>query len=158
VFANEMRRRFYHTLTARLHDAGNLRFFYLKLDGRIVAQEYCFQHDGTVYLLQEGFDFSLAKENIGNALRSYVFEYLIENGYKVYDFLGGVTRHKLNWSDGIARDVTFTIARPTLRGALAFQIPVAVERGKALLRPLRDSLRKPFSGGPGAPVPGRDMD
>ena len=68
VFVNPQRREFYAILTRRLHERGALRFFYLKLDGRIVAQEYCFAHGRTVYLLQEGFDFALAQQNIGNAL------------------------------------------------------------------------------------------
>jgi CelD/BcsL family acetyltransferase involved in cellulose biosynthesis len=151
VFVSPDRRRFYRTLTQRLHDAGDLRFFYLKLDGRIVAQEFCFQHQGTVYLLQEGFDYALAKGNIGNALRSHVFEYLIDNGYKAYDFLGGVTRHKLNWSDNIVRDVTITVGRPTWRGIIATQLPAALERAKSMLRPIRDRLLRSAARSTGAP-------
>ena len=67
------RRDFYRTLTRRMHESGALRFFYLKLDDRLLAQEYCFEYDGVVFLLQEGFDSSLSKDNIGNALRSHVF-------------------------------------------------------------------------------------
>ncbi len=120
VFVNERRREFYRILTPRLFESGALRFFYLKLDGRIVAQEYCFAHDGIVYLLQEGFDYALAKENIGNALRSYVFDYLIEHQYRAYDFLAGVTRHKMNWSESAPNDVTLNLSRPSLRGHWAF--------------------------------------
>jgi CelD/BcsL family acetyltransferase involved in cellulose biosynthesis len=142
VFVNERRREFYRLLTPRLFEAGALRFFYLKLDGRIVAQEYCFQHDGVVYLLQEGFDFALAKENIGNALRSYVFDYLIEHKYRAYDFLAGVTRHKMNWSESAPNDVTLTLSRRSLRGNWAFQAPRVLERVKDRLRPIRDRLRQ----------------
>jgi len=142
VFVNDKRRQFYRQLSRRLLAAGSLRFFFLKLDGRIVAQEYCFQHAGTVYLLQEGFDFELAKENIGNALRSFVFEYLITNKYECYDFLAGVTRHKLNWSDATLRDVTISIGRNSLRGTLAYHGPRAIEQAKDRLRPIRDRLLK----------------
>jgi len=142
VFVNPRRRDFYRILTPRLFAAGNLRFFYLKLDGRIVAQEYCFQQSGTVYLLQEGFDYALAKENIGNALRSYVFEYLIEHKYRAYDFLAGMTRHKMNWSESAPDDVTITLYRPSLRGRAACYGPRVLERGKDMLRPIRDRLKK----------------
>jgi CelD/BcsL family acetyltransferase involved in cellulose biosynthesis len=141
VFRNPRRREFYRTLTRRLHERGALRFFYLKLDGRIVAQEYCFAHGRTVYLLQEGFDFALAASNVGNALRSHVFEYLIEQGYEAYDFLAGTSRHKRNWSDDEPADVTFRIARRSLRGRWAHHGPLAVARAKEILRPLRDRLR-----------------
>jgi CelD/BcsL family acetyltransferase involved in cellulose biosynthesis len=142
VFVNPKRREFYRLLTQRLHEAGALRFFYLKLDGRVVAQEYCFAHGRTVYLLQEGFDFALAAQNIGNALRSFVFEYLIEQNYHAYDFLAGATRHKMNWSEAAPDDVTVTVHRRTPRGLLAHHGPRAVERGKDLLRPIRDRLRR----------------
>ena len=146
VFVNERRRDFYRRLTQRLHERGALRFFFLRLDGRIVAQEYCFAHDGIVYLLQEGFDFELSRQNVGNALRGHVFEYLISQRYRAYDFLAGVSRHKLNWADATPNDVTVTIGRSNLRGWLGFQAPRIVEALKDRLRPLRDRLRR-FSAG-----------
>jgi len=142
VFVDERRREFYKRLTPRLHALGALRFFFLRLDERIVAQEYCFAHDGVVYLLQEGFDFDLARKNIGNALRAQVFEYLISHRYRAYDFLAGVSRHKLNWADSAPNDVTLTIARRSLRGWFGFQGPRAVESLKDKLRPMRDRMRR----------------
>jgi CelD/BcsL family acetyltransferase involved in cellulose biosynthesis len=150
VFVKPQRREFYSILTRRLHERGALRFFYLKLDGRIVAQEYCFAHGRTVYLLQEGFDFALAQQNIGNALRSHVFEYLIEHRYAAYDFLAGVSRHKQSWSDSMPNDVTFTIARPTMKGRLAHYAPRLIERAKDGLRPLRDRIKGNRAGATGA--------
>jgi CelD/BcsL family acetyltransferase involved in cellulose biosynthesis len=149
VFANEKRRDFYQRLTPRLHAAGALRFFYLRLDDRIAAQEYCFAHDGVVYLLQEGFDFELARLNVGNALRGHVFEYLIAHRYRAYDFLAGVSRHKLNWADSTPNDVTLTIGRDSVRGWFGVQGPTIVESLKDRLRPLRDRMRRLGSG----PVP-----
>ncbi len=142
VFVNDRRRDFYRRLTQRLHERGALRFFFLRLDGRIVAQEYCFAHDGVVYLLQEGFDFELSRDNIGNALRACVFEYLISQRYRAYDFLAGLSRHKLNWADATPNDVTVTIGRSNLRGRLGFQAPRTFEALKDRLRPLRDRLRR----------------
>jgi len=142
VFVNERRRDFYHRITQRLHERGALRFFFLRLDGRVVAQEYCFAHDGIVYLLQEGFDYELSRQNVGNALRGHVFEHLISQRYRAYDFLAGVSRHKLNWADATPNDVTVTIGRSNLRGWLGFQAPRAVEALKERLRPLRDRLRR----------------
>jgi len=151
VFANARRREFYRLLTARLHDAGALRFFFLKLDGRIVAQEYCFESSGTVFLLQEGFAFALAKENIGNALRSYVFEHLIDAGCQKYDFLAGVSRHKKNWSDSTPNDVTLEIARRTPRALFAYGAPRLASRAKDRARAVRDTLRRARGGAaPGA--------
>jgi len=138
AFANVCRRTFYTTLTPLLLERGWLRFFYLKLDGRTVAQQYCFALDGTVMLLQEGFDFSRAQDNVGNVLRSFVFEHLIRSGADSYDFLAGSSRHKQSWSDSSANDLCVHFSRPSWRGRIFFGLPNAVERLKDRLRPWKD--------------------
>jgi CelD/BcsL family acetyltransferase involved in cellulose biosynthesis len=140
AFANEMRRDFYAGLTPRLLERGWLRFFYLKLDGRTVAQQYCFALDGTVMLLQEGFDFAHAQDNVGNVLRAMVFEHLINTGATCYDFLAGSSRHKKSWSDGEVNDLCIHCARRSWRGWLFFALPLKIERVKDALRPWRDRL------------------
>lgn len=140
AFSNPRRQRFYERLTPRLLERGWLRFFFLKLDGRAVAQQYCFSLDGTVMLLQEGFDFSRAQDNVGNVLRSLVFEHLIQSGAVCYDFLAGSSRHKQSWSDGTVNDLKIRCARRSLRGWLFFSVPLLIDRVKDRLRPWRDRL------------------
>ena len=140
AFSNPRRQRFYEQLTPRLLERGWLRFFFLKLDGRPVAQQYCFALDGTVMLLQEGFDFSRAQDNVGNVLRSLVFEHLIQSGAVCYDFLAGSSRHKQSWSDGTVNDLQIRCARGSLRGWLFFSVPLLIDRFKDRLRPWRDRL------------------
>jgi CelD/BcsL family acetyltransferase involved in cellulose biosynthesis len=134
VFVDPRRRHFYDLLARRLRERGWLFFFHLKLDGRIVAQQFCFGYDGSVFLLQEGFDYAHAKENVGNTLRGYVFEYLIERGYRIYDFLAGESRHKSNWSSAVVEDWRVTAGRRSARGLTAFH-------GAKLGRRMRDALR-----------------
>jgi len=74
TFMNDKRKQFYRFLSESFLEKGWLRFFYLKLDGKIVAEQYCFIYKNKMYLLQEGFDVDLEKLNVGNVLRSYVFE------------------------------------------------------------------------------------
>jgi CelD/BcsL family acetyltransferase involved in cellulose biosynthesis len=119
VFVSEAKRNFYRDLSARLLKAGVLRLYYLKLDGRVVAQQYCFEHKGTVLLLQEGFDAALADRNVGNALRAMVFEALIADGAMAYDFLAGASRHKLAWADTLPNDMDVRAIRPSVAGRLA---------------------------------------
>jgi len=123
VFVDDRKRAFYSALSSKLLRAGALRFYYLKLNGKVVAQQYCFEHRGTVMLLQEGFDFEFAKMNVGNVLRVLVFEHLISNGSLVYDFLAGSSRHKQAWSDGVANDLHVRACRPSIVGKLAFHVP-----------------------------------
>lgn len=119
VFVSDRKRVFYRQLSSRLLDQGTLRFFYLMLDGKVVAQQYCFEHDDTVFLLQEGFDIDFAKHNVGNVLRAMVFESLIADGAKAYDFLAGMSRHKQSWSDSAPNDLNVRAFRPSLTGRLA---------------------------------------
>lgn len=134
VFVSEKKRRFYSLLTQRLHDAGALRFYYLKLNGLIVAQEYCFKHGDTLYLLQEGFDFAFQKENVGNMLRAMIFEQIIAEGLKVYDFLAGMGRHKKTWSDHFPEDICFEVARNRLKARGLHAAPPLVDRLRATLK------------------------
>ena len=119
VFVSDRKRAFYKQLSSRLLDQDTLRFFYLKVDGRVVAQQYCFAHADTVFLLQEGFDIDFAKQNVGNVLRAMVFEQLIAEGTRTYDFLAGMSRHKQSWSDNVLNDLIVRAFRPTLSGRLA---------------------------------------
>jgi CelD/BcsL family acetyltransferase involved in cellulose biosynthesis len=142
VFADEQKRRFYEVLASRLLERGWLRFFYLSLDGRRVAQEFCFEYKGVVMLLQEGFDYSLARENIGNALRSMVFEYLIERKVYVYDFLAGESRHKRTWCNGVLNDLRITCVRKGSYGYALRTLPRLCDSVKSSLRHLRDACLK----------------
>lgn len=141
VFTDERKRRLYERLTPLLHRRGWLRFYYLKLDGRIVAQEYCFEHAGTVFLLQEGFDYGFARENVGNTLRGMIFEHLISSGARAYDFLAGTSRHKASWSDAMPNDLRIEVARRGARGWLYFQPPKLLARMKRRLWRLHSTDR-----------------
>lgn len=142
AFADARRCAFYARLSPRLLRRGWLRFYALTLDGRAVAQQYCFAVDGTVMLLQEGFDFAHATDNVGNVLRAKVFEHLIASGAACYDFLAGTSRHKQSWSDGVVYDLRIRCGRRSLKGWLFHAVPCHVERAKDALRPWRDRLRR----------------
>lgn len=139
VFTDPKKRAFYDLLTRELHAKGSLRFYYLKLDGAIKAQEFCFAHGRVVYLLQEGFDYDLAGENIGNALRSMVFENLIADKAEAYDFLAGTSRHKSLWGNAFPDDLRIEAARPTLKGRIYFKLPKLIE---ALKEAVKKMIRK----------------
>jgi len=119
VFVDPRKRDFYAALSEKLLKAGSLRFFFLRVDGKVVAQQFCFEHSGTVLLLQEGFDIDWARNNVGNVLRVMVLEHLIGNGVRIYDFLAGMSRHKRHWSNAVENDLHIRSFRRTLTGRLA---------------------------------------
>jgi CelD/BcsL family acetyltransferase involved in cellulose biosynthesis len=118
VFVDDRKKNLYERVSRRFLARGWLRFFYLALDDKVIAQQFCFEYQDRVLLLQEGFDFALAKENIGNVLRLMVFEHLAREGGKTYDFLAGTSRHKATWSTGTDMDLRVQCVNGTLRGRL----------------------------------------
>jgi CelD/BcsL family acetyltransferase involved in cellulose biosynthesis len=132
VFVDSRKRNFYSALGARLLATDALRFFHLKLDGHIVAQQFCFEYNGRVMLLQEGFDYAYAKQNVGNVLRAMVFEALIQRGGRTYDFLAGMSRHKQSWANEVVNDLDVRACRPSLLGHAAFHIQRLLRRAEAL--------------------------
>ena len=155
VFTDPRKRAFYDLLVGELHGKDALRFYFLKLDGAIKAQEFCFAHDRVVYLLQEGFDYDHAAENIGNTLRGMVLERLIAEQAEAYDFLAGTSRHKSLWGDAFPNDLRIEAARPTLAGRLYFHVPKRIEAlkeaVKKVIRKVPAAAPTPADATPGSP-------
>lgn len=135
VFKEQPRRmEFYSLLTREFSKRGWLRFFYLKLDGEVIAQQYCFEYRKTIYILQEGFNSDYSRDNIGNILRSYVYEYCCENGIKSYDFLGYLSSHKKRWSNEYGKDLCIQIFRNDLKSQYIYLKPIVLFNSKKLLK------------------------
>ena len=125
VFVGARKRAFYTAMAQQFLAQGWLRLYSLAVDGAWVAHQVCLEYQGGVYLLQEGFDPDWADAEVGNVLRSYVFRDCIERKVSVYDFLGGVSFHKLSWGADIKRSLRVTIGAPTARSRIVFAAPRA---------------------------------
>jgi CelD/BcsL family acetyltransferase involved in cellulose biosynthesis len=109
---------------------GWLRFYSLRIDGEFVAHQFCLERDGVMSLLQEGFDVRLADRGIGNALRVLVFREAMERGVAVYDFLAGVSSHKLSWGAVQKNSVCITASPPGPKGRAYFALRQARAWGR----------------------------
>jgi len=116
VFGNPGKREFYRRMARRFLERGWLQFSRLRIDGRVVAMQFCFEYANRIFLLQEGFDPDCDARDAGNTLRALVFADNIRRGVSAYDFLGGVSAHKLNWAARVKESVRLTITRPTTGG------------------------------------------
>lgn len=116
VFGHPGKQEFYRRMGRRFLDRGWLRFSRLTVAGCVVAMQFCFEYDNRMFLLQEGFDPDCADRDAGNTLRALVFADSIRRGVAVYDFLGGVSQHKLNWAAQVKESVRLTLTRPNLSG------------------------------------------
>ena len=137
IFHAEEKRTFYALLSRRLMARDRLRFYSLQIDGRYVAHQYCFEYRGCMFLLQEGLDPEWFQHGAGNALRAHVFQDCIARGLEAYDFLGGVTPHKLSWGAGVTWSVRVTTGPPSLRNRILFGVRDARALAKRILRPER---------------------
>ncbi|MCG3132553.1 MAG: hypothetical protein FLDDKLPJ_03411 [Phycisphaerae bacterium] len=114
---------FYRDFAPRAQDRGWLRMYAARLAGQIVAVQLGYVYDGVYHQMQEGFDPS-APRGVGNALRQWSIERLIEEGVRTYDFLGGLTEHKRRWLAEPRAGSDLLIGRPTLKNRLLFTRPV----------------------------------
>jgi CelD/BcsL family acetyltransferase involved in cellulose biosynthesis len=134
VFGRPEKREFYRRMGRHFLERGWLRFSRLMIEGRVVAMEFCFEYDNRTFLLQEGFDPDCGERDAGNVLRALVFADNIKRGVAVYDFLGGVSQHKLNWAAQVKESVRLTITRPRLGGRL---YRLVTEGGESCKRAVR---------------------
>ncbi len=133
VFRGAEKRRFYRDMARAFFDRGWLRLYSLAVNGRWVAHEFCFEHAGRLYLLQEGYDPAWSAAGVGNVLRAYIVRDCIERGVAEYDFLGGVTEHKLSWGAVAKSTVGLSITRRTLPGRWYRWAPRAAEWSRRIV-------------------------
>jgi CelD/BcsL family acetyltransferase involved in cellulose biosynthesis len=83
---------------------GWLKFTVLKAEGSPKAIQLGYVYNKVFNVLQEGFDPDYIG-GVGNVLRINIIAWCVEHGIVDYDFLGGLSDHKLSWG-AIARDAT----------------------------------------------------
>lgn len=110
-------RRFYECFVPVAFERGWLYMTGYRVDGELKAVQFGFRFGETYMQIQEGFDPELPA-GLGNALRYFSIQQLVESGTTLYDFLGGHTEHKRRW--GGERQVGFDLMmianrRPLLR-------------------------------------------
>lgn len=133
VFSRAGKQEFYRQMSEKFLNNDWLRFYSLKVDGKYVAHQFCFQYQGTMSLLQEGFDPDWLNNGVGNVLRAYVIRDCIERELKIYDFLAGVTPHKLSWGTELNTNARLALGRRNLKNAIYFQLPVILRKIKRMV-------------------------
>ena len=93
-FASAQYLEFHRRVMQATFARGWLRLYCLDLDGRPAAMTYCYRFRNGVYLMQAGFDPSLARLNPGKVLLGHALEHAIGEGNEVFDYLRGEHRYK----------------------------------------------------------------
>jgi CelD/BcsL family acetyltransferase involved in cellulose biosynthesis len=134
AFASSERRNFYYRMATAFLQRGWLEFWWLELDGKTVGAQFCFRHNNTVSLLQEGFDPKYADEKIGYALKAHLLQNMIRSGATRYDFLGGADPYKAKFGARQENYLNLSIAGPSHLGRFYLAWQKQKRRAKAWLK------------------------
>lgn len=144
--------QFYSEVAALASERGWFRLFFLELDGRPIAFDYCLDYRQTCNLVKIGYEPTFGKHSPGNVLRMRVLEQLFAGGrHRQYDMLGTASEYKLRWTQDVRELSTFCLFRRRARALVAYQLQFGVKdrlkRYPTLDRALRSIWRKCASAG-----------
>ncbi len=133
-FGSLARRQFYNEMARVFLARDWLELWVMELNQRIVAVQYAFRYGSTVYQLQEGFEPDHSPDRVGFILRGHVLQHLIEQGVRVYDFLGGQAPSKARWGAQVSNYIDLHFARPRTLGAAYLRLRSGAHESKEWLR------------------------
>jgi CelD/BcsL family acetyltransferase involved in cellulose biosynthesis len=94
AFMTDTMRTFFQSLATNLAAVDMLRLYFLDLDDRPIAASMCFDHDGAVYLYNNGYDASFRSLSPGLLGKVLTIRESVRRGCRVYDFLKGAEAYK----------------------------------------------------------------
>jgi CelD/BcsL family acetyltransferase involved in cellulose biosynthesis len=97
VLAGEAVQRFHEAAVPALFEAGIVRFYGLRLDGRIVSSWYGFHAHGVCYAYLTGFEPGTEGLQPGTLLVGHALEAAEREGLAEFDFLRGREAYKYLW-------------------------------------------------------------
>jgi CelD/BcsL family acetyltransferase involved in cellulose biosynthesis len=134
--------RFYTQLAHRGAAAGAFAVYVLRLDGRLIAFEYCLRAGRRIDMLKIGYSQDLARYSPGNVLRYLILKTEIERGQVASYHMGHTSEWKLRWANRVDPLVRLTIYGRGMRARLGCYF--GEPRLRALLKrcePLRTAVQ-----------------
>lgn len=111
-------RRFYTEVAHWAAERGWLRLAFLRLDGRVLAFDYCLEYDGIHYLLKTGYDPVYRRFAPGMVIRYLMLARAFSNDISTYEFLGADYDWKREWTDNVRGRLFLRMFAPTALGSL----------------------------------------
>ncbi|MFK8018951.1 MAG: GNAT family N-acetyltransferase [Pseudomonadales bacterium] len=87
---------FHRAVMQALHTRDELRLYCLELNEQMIAMEYSYKWNDTIYSFQCGYDPQFSELRPGQLLLNYSIENAIEEGLKEYDMLKGDYDYKVS--------------------------------------------------------------
>lgn len=97
VLADDVVQDFHRDVARRMHGAGALRLYAMRVGERTAAVFYGFAHAGTVYYYLSGYDPAFEKLSAGNILVAHAIEQAVRDGATTFDFMRGAEEYKYAW-------------------------------------------------------------
>jgi CelD/BcsL family acetyltransferase involved in cellulose biosynthesis len=97
--------RFYRDVARWAAARGSLVLAFMRLDGRAVAFDMCFEEAGVAYVLKGGFDTAHRKLGPGTLLTHASIARAFERGLRSYELLGEADDYKLQWTSELRERV-----------------------------------------------------
>jgi len=94
MFLDEDKKGYFSSLAEGLANNNLLRFGRLLLNEKPVASVFCFEHEGTIYLYNNGYYNEYSSLSIGSLSKVFSIKYGICKGLKRYSFLKGDEKYK----------------------------------------------------------------
>ena len=93
-FMTPERERFFQNITQRMAELGQLRLYFLDMDGSTVATSLCFDYGGSRLLYNSGYDPEYGYFSVGLLLNAMCLRDAIDRGLTYFDFLRGPEPYK----------------------------------------------------------------
>ncbi|MBU1226082.1 MAG: GNAT family N-acetyltransferase [Actinobacteria bacterium] len=118
AIATEGTESLYRQAAAWAASQGTLRLGFLRVDGRAIAFDYCFEIGATHYLVKTGFRPEFSAFAPGKLLRAFMIETAFGRGLDTYDFVGDDDAWKMEWTDTVRTTVIMEAHAPGLLGSI----------------------------------------
>ncbi len=136
--------RFYTALAERSAAVGRFALYLLKLDGEVIAFEYCLRGSGRIDLLKLSYDPAHAALSPGLILRVLLLEHEARLGEIASYHMGLPGGWKLEWASGVHPLCTLRVYAPSLKAlaagagpALSSSVRLALKARPRLLSAVR---------------------
>jgi CelD/BcsL family acetyltransferase involved in cellulose biosynthesis len=138
-------RRFYTEVAHWASERGWLRLAFLRLDGRVLAFDYCLEYNKVHYLLKTGYDPAYGKFGPGMIIRHMMLARAFSERLNTYNFLGVGSDDvwKREWTNSHQERLFLRMFAPTLSGSLDQATFIC---GRAALEGFKSIARSPIVG------------
>jgi CelD/BcsL family acetyltransferase involved in cellulose biosynthesis len=113
-------RKFYESYARSAAEQGMLRFFFLRVDGKIIAGRMAVEHSRRLWDLRMGYDETWCRCAPGVLLTHETLRYAVERGLEAYEFLGCAEAWERHWPCEEDHYVSLRAYPYSLKGQFSF--------------------------------------